>query len=244
MKTLVMGLLYQLPGQAENRIGDGLEMLDLWTRHLRGPGEYQGDVRVITNLESIGRSDLSLEHLSIECQTISDAQSLKGVTLCGSAVNEFDSVLYLDLDILAISPISELFARDDSLRAARSSISMLDARHAGNFLSPAARYFYRLFPRSRRDAANTCAVSFCPEHRSKSIDEYAQAIDEARSKNARLPLGDQTVFNWCLWSKKFAASLYPRGWIQHSRWQRQPGTILWHFPASDRLNVMKRLAIV
>lgn len=244
MSELIVATLYRIAGASGDRVGEGLEMLDLWLQHLRGPGQYSGDIALVSNLPDVRRVGVRVVSPQVECHTVSDVQLLKVMGLCEMDLTPYGSVLHLDLDILAVGPVEPLFAQDHRIHTARSTIAMLDRRHAGHYVSPAMRRVWSCFPKSWIATANTCAISIRPEEGRRAMQRYLDLIRQTRERCPNPPLGDQTVLNWGMWRGDCRVELYPHGWIQHSNWVRSDEAILWHFPTSDRLKVMQRQALV
>jgi hypothetical protein len=244
MNRCIVALLYVIDVIDDDRIGDAGEMIDLWCRHVREIGNHCGDIRLITNQPDVAPAGIEPVAPPRECRSVADVQTLKAETLCAQELGKYDSVLYLDLDILAVSDISSLFADAERFRVGRSSIPLFDRRHAGYFMSPVGRRFRQWFVKNGKAAANTCAVSYRPKFADQSVRCYTRTLKQAYHHCDVFPLGDQTIFNWGLYRDMFDVDYYPPEWIQHSNWHMTDDVKLWHFPTANRLQIMKQRSLI
>jgi hypothetical protein len=122
MNTLITSLVYFFPDTSEIIRSQILGMLDIWAQHLRGPGCYEGDIVVYTNDSAVSHPLLETVPFSRECEDVKEMfmQRIKNYDVVEP--EKYDSILNLDLDILAVSDIAELFVQDDSLSAATSQM--------------------------------------------------------------------------------------------------------------------------
>lgn len=248
MKTAVVALAYRMPGASPNDQDGVLRMLSMWASHLRGPGSYQGDVLILTNIERLQIPDVRQLRMNHVCKSIPEVQLAKVLGYEAVPHAKYDSILFLDIDILCVSNLDPLFATDEQLWATHSGIHLLDPRHAGHFVSRPNRMMQKCVPKYwKRMGINTCAFSCKAELWPKYMGMWAQVAERYRTKNAgrsSFPLGDQTVLNYVYYQEQLPISRYPKQWIQHSGWSSDADVKLWHFPTHNRREVMEKKSLL
>ena len=83
-------------------------MLDLWVKHLREPGAWNGDILIITNRFGFSHAEVETVKIDSTFERIYDAQIVRVLKHHLVPSRDYDSILYLDLDILAVDAIHTL----------------------------------------------------------------------------------------------------------------------------------------
>ncbi|XZE54240.1 hypothetical protein SH139x_000194 [Planctomycetaceae bacterium SH139] len=245
MNSLIVATVYEFSDGAKSRLADYSPMIDLWARHLRGPGQFEGDIKLITNSPKLAPDGVGIIEFSEECKDVVDLFSQRILNLEEMDFGNYDRVLHLDLDILSVNSVEPLFACDERLHVASSQMDVAHVLHAGYQMKAWKRGIVRwLSPAGRARGANCCAVSFHTLHQQTALRPWCDTIRQFSRFPPRPPLGDQTMLNLAIYLEHCAVSRYPLGWVQHSNWRQSDEAILWHFPAADRLSVMMSHAII
>lgn len=242
MKTLIysyLGLTTD-PDEASEPL---IEMYDLWWRHLRGPGRYQGDIILFSNLPGLERPDvqvrpiLTLSHIPDEL-FYARVQNYPSVP-----ASAYDVVLQTDLDVLAIRDVAPLFQLTTPFQAATSGLPLFHAGHLGNARNFPMDFWRRYLPGAQHRLGVSASVFACAgAHWSVYMRRWAELVNRYRSR--ALPFHDQTLLNLAYARQTFPIQPYPVHYIRHQDWASHPEAILWHFPIGDiRLDVMRQHAV-
>ena len=109
-------------------------LLVLWYDHLRGPGRYAGDVLLFSNVRDVERPGLLVQPFHEVPADPRRAFLHRALWYEHVPAREYDVALQMDLDVLAVSDVHDLFPRDERLWAAPSDLRMLEWRHAWTLL--------------------------------------------------------------------------------------------------------------
>ncbi|MGI9038397.1 MAG: hypothetical protein ACR2GQ_06010 [Gemmatimonadota bacterium] len=145
MADIVWSVLVGLPDATPRQIAALVDMTRLWAGHLRGPGEHDGPIRLLTNLD-----DLSVEGVSI-VEVRNRARDRRQVFRHRPPLayrhlrpESGDRCMQLDLDSLARHPIAPLF--DDitpgEMRVAPSGLPLTHWQQMGSLLNRWRRAWY------------------------------------------------------------------------------------------------------
>jgi len=244
MKTLITALVYILPESYRRDRDYLLGMLKLWTEHLRGPGRYTGDIRLYTNADDVNHPEVTVRPFQRMSDDVKEVFMQRVLNYRDLQTADYDSILNLDLDILAVNDVAPLFARDEKLWCAESLMATAHPRHAGHLMSMPQRLWSQYISSTgRRSGLNCCAFSSTSVHWETNMGGWARIIDELGGSKAHLPQDDQTALNYAYYYKRLNIEKYPSEWVQHKQWYQGTETKLWHFPTDDRLNVMRRMSL-
>lgn len=241
-KTLIYSFLALDP--AESYIGHPLtEMLDLWHRHLRGPGRYTGDIILFTNCEHLalpGIRTLPFAGWAHEARNFFHARVLNHVNV---PANDYDVVLQTDLDILAVNDVSPLFQLDSPFRAAASGLNLYDARHVGNARQFPFDFWRKWLPgQHARRGVSACVFACQGTQWTPCMSAWSRLTRQHQHKP--LAYSDQTILNLAYARRSFPIRSFPPSYILHRDWGIHPDTILLHFPLVGRLDFMRKFSLV
>lgn len=244
-RKLITSLVYFFPNADECTRSNILGMLDIWAKHIRGTGCFDGDVIVYSNDDSVSHPLVEVAPFNNVCEDVKEMFLQRIMNYEAVQEGNYDSILNLDLDILAVSDINDLFVNTSTLHAATSQMQVSHPRHAGHFMSLLERWYsLRFHPVGRKLGVNCCAFSCSGSGWHETMSDWCKVIDSLGGVKAKLPLGDQTTLNQALLKNTFPIKRYPQNWIHHSNWKMTDDVKLWHFPTPDRLRVMREHSLL
>jgi hypothetical protein len=243
MRTLIYAQLYERPGASGEQVSGLLEMLGLWYDHLRGPGQYSGDVLLFTNVAGVQRPGLRLFPLKAVPANNRRAQMHRVFCYENVPARSYDAAMQLDLDILAVGDVNTLFPTDQRLWAARSRLRTLDWRHAWTLLPRWRRAAYKLTGwRMREMGASSCVVASATSTWERNFGPWARLV---RAHGDREPpgLGDQSFLNLLLLNRSVPIACWQPDLIRHDGWDNSPNAVLLHFPgrAKEQMQRYRRV---
>jgi hypothetical protein len=230
MKTLIFSHLYQRPGAPPDRIAALVEMMSRWFDHLRGPGQFKGDVLLFTNIAGVKRPGLKLQPLEDVPADPRRAHMHRVLCYDRVPVRDYDVAMQMDLDILARDDVNRLFPSDERLWAARSQLRTLEWVHAWTLLPRWRRGLYRYSGwRMREMGASACVVASATSAWEKNFGAWARLI---RAHGDREPpyQADQSFLNLLVLKRTVPIVCWPKELIRHRDWDTAQGAVLFHFP--------------
>jgi hypothetical protein len=237
MKTLIFSHLYQRPGAPEEAIGRLRELLDLWYEHLRGPGGYTDDILLFSSVEDVGRKGLIVQPFT-EVPADSRRAFLQRVLWYDHIpVRNYDVAMQLDLDVLAVADINQLFPRDERLWTAPSDLLALEWRHAWTLLPKWRRAGHKLTGwRMKELGVSACVVASATTTWERNFGSWARLI--ANHGDRPTPhFADQSFLNLMFVNGTVPISSWPRGLIVHQNWDQWPDAFLLHFPGARKEHI-------
>jgi hypothetical protein len=237
MRTLIYSHLYQRPGAAPERIASLREMLGLWYDHLRGPGNYAGDVLLFTNVAGVERQGLKTLALANVPTDVRHAHMHRVLSYNDVPVGDYDVAMQMDLDILAVGDVNPLFPDDERLWAARSQLRTLDWVHAWTLLPRWQRAAYRLSGwRMREIGASACVVASATSAWERNFGAWARLI-RAHGDNEPPYQADQSFLNLLVLKRTVPVVCWPAEAIRHRDWDDAAGARLLHFPGRRKEHI-------
>lgn len=225
---------------------DQERMLDLWYRHLRGPGRYEGDIALCTNHASVPYDDVRIIPVDLDATDLRQFWCERVINHGRIPAADYDVVFHFDMDILAVGPIPSLFPPpgDDHLWTASSIVPVHHWFNAGNFYWKPWSFTRRMIGKALGSKGYSAAIFGCrSEHWSTYMDRWAELI--RAYKGPLLPLGDQSFLNLAAARRRFPIRSFPLDVVQQNRWHVGPNARVFHFAGvPDRVRVMERHAIV
>ncbi|HET7217934.1 MAG TPA: hypothetical protein VFJ02_07790 [Vicinamibacterales bacterium] len=239
MRTLIFSHLYQRPGTAPEPPASLREMVDMWLDHLRGPGNYRGDVILFTNVETFDHPELILRPFPNVPADPLRAHLHRALSYRLVPVHDYDVAMQMDLDLLAVDDINPLFPRDTRLWAAPSTATALDYRHAWTLLPLWRRRAYKLFGwRMNEPGVSACVVASAAATWEQNFGAWAQLI-RAHGDRKIPRLADQGFLNLLYFTRRVPMSRWPFAAIRHSDWDTATGARLLHFPCAQRVHMSR-----
>ena len=178
MKPLIFSHLYQRPGALSQPIRALEETLDAWLDHLRGPGAYAGDVILFTNVTLASRRDLIVRPFDNVPADERRAHLHRALSYRIVPVRDYDVVLQMDLDLLAVDDVNQLFPTDRQMWAAPSDACTLDWRHALPLLPRWRRGLHKLLGwRTNELGVSACVVASAAETFHRNFGAWAGVIE-------------------------------------------------------------------
>lgn len=237
MKTLIYSHLYQRPGAPPERISALREMLGLWFDHLRGPGQYASDVLVFTNVPGVERQGLKILPLENVPTDVRRAHMHRVLSYNEVPVRDYDVVMQMDLDILAVDDVNPLFPSDERLWAARSQLRTLEWVHAWTLLPRWRRAAYRLSGwRMRELGASACVVASATSAWERNFGAWARLI-RAHGDGEPPYQADQSFLNLLVLKRTVPIVCWPPELIRHRDWDNAAGARLLHFPGRGKEHI-------
>lgn len=154
---------------------------------------------------------------------------------------KYDSVLQLDIDIIAVKDIEPLFPRGNAMWVTWSNFGALGWEHARHIM-PRWRYgLYRLNPKTRHTpGVSACFVGCKGEHYHDYLERWTRLMRDGEAKYPTPHLREQSYLNLAWLKSLFPMEIVGRDKFQHGGQSLNDGVRMWHFPnVPDRLNVMK-----
>ena len=234
MKPLIFSHLYQRPGAPSEPIEALTELLGVWLDHLRGPGAYAGDVILFTNVAGISRPDLIVRSFEGVPADIGRGHMHRALSYRIVPAREYDVVMQMDLDLLAVDDIHRLFPTDRQLWAAPSDACTLDWRHAWTLLPRWRRAFHKLSGwRTHEPGVSACLIASASDTFEKNFGAWARVMEEHGDRE--LPhLSDQSFLNLVYFKRIVPMARWSPTLIRHQKWETAVGACLLHFPCSRR----------
>lgn len=243
MKTLIYSHFFRRPGHAGYRGAMLPGVLDLWYDHLRGPGCYTGDVLLFTNVEGLRRPGLMTRPMSHVPVDSHEGYLQRVLTHHDVPVRNYDVVMQMDMDILAIADVAPLFPTDERLWAAPSDLRTLDGKNAWTLIPRWRRVLHKVSGwRMREPGVSACVIACASAAWERHLSAWARAI-QAHGNRPLPPLLDQSFLN-LLWLKgTVPMACWPPELICHRDWDTAGGARLLHFPGR-RKQEMQRFRVV
>ncbi len=243
MRSLIYSYLGLTADPAESP-ASLIEMYDLWWKHLRGPGRYEGDIILFSNLPGLERPGVHIRPIEHHGKTPDDVYYARVRNYPSVPAADYDVVLQTDLDILAVNDVAPLFQLTAPFQAATSGLALFHPGHLGN-----ARHFpwdswRRFLPGTRRRLGVSASVFACAGPQwNTCMGCWTELVD--RHQHKPLMYHDQTLLNLAYARQAIRIHPYPASYIRHQDWALHPDAILWHFPVGDiRLDVMRQHALL
>jgi hypothetical protein len=230
MKTLIYSHLYERPGNSDLQSASLRALLDFWFDHLRGPGRYAGDVLLFTNVPNVGRRGLMLRPLRDVPRDPAHAFLQRVLTYDEVPAHDYDVVMQMDLDMLAVDDVNPLFPTDDRLWAAPSDLRTLDWRHAWTLIPRWRRLVHKVSGwRMTEMGASACVVASASRTWERNFGAWARVI--RAHGNRPLPRqSDQSFLNLLRLTRAVPMACWPADLIRHRDWDRAGHARLLHFP--------------
>ena len=237
MRTLIFSHLYERPGSSPAPREALRDTVDVWLDHLRGPGRYQGDVILFTNVEPLDHPDLILRRFPNVPPDPQRAHLHRALSYGLMPVNDYDVAMQMDLDLLAVRDINPLFPRDTRLWAAPSNATALDYRHAWTLLPLWRRRAHRYFGwRIDEPGVSACVVASATATWEKNFGAWARLIRAHGTR--KIPrLADQSFLNLLYFTQRVPMARWPAEAICHRDWDAASDARLLHFPCSRRVHM-------
>ena len=237
MKTLIYSHLYHRPGASEEAVVRLRRLLDLWYEHLRGPGQYTGDVLLFSSLGGLERPGLLVSPFGAVPADARRAFLQRVLWYDRVPSREYDVVLQLDLDALAMSDVNRMFPSDERLWAAPSDLRMLEWRQAWTLLPKWRRGVHKLTGwRMAEMGVCACSVASATTTWERNFGSWARLV---RSHGGRpVPsLSDQSFLNLLFLKRTVPMATWSRDAIVHLNWDRSPDACLLHFPGGRKEHI-------
>jgi hypothetical protein len=238
MRTLIYSHLYQRPDAQPEQIAQLREMFALWFDHLRGPGQYAGDVLLFTNVDGMARPGLRLLPFNNVPTDVRRAHMHRVLCYDQVPIADYDVAMQMDLDILAVADVNPMFPRDGRLWAARSQLRTLEWVHAWTLLPRWRRAAYKLSGwRMREVGVSACVVASATSAWEKNFGTWARLI---RDHGDRTPphQADQSFLNLVRLKHAVPIESWQPEVIRHRDWG-EPGARLLHFPGRRKAHMQE-----
>lgn len=245
MRTLVYSFLYSASDTIS--VPDALvQMAQTWVRSLREAACYSGDIMLLTNRQ------IEITGCHTELIDVPATSSLKRTTdkvLLWDKVpyHDYDSVMFMDLDMVAVADISPMFATD-TMRVAPSNHSTLWDFHVGRLL-PKIEVKVRswLRPDIVSSGISSCLFSLSSKEFPLVMSRWQHTIltmSRGLTDADKKYFGDQSYLNCLYFRRKVEVCPYERHEVQHNNHVIGPGTRVLHFPSvvddQSRISSMER----
>jgi hypothetical protein len=239
MKPLIFSHFYERPGASSEPNQALKDTLDIWLDHLRGPGAYEGDVILYTNVAGIRWPDLIVRPFDGVPADPRRAHLHRALSYRIVPVQQYDVVMQMDLDLLAVDDINPLFPTDRQMWAAPSDACTLDWRHAWTLLPRWRRRFHKLFGwRTHELGVSACVVASAAETFEKNFGAWARVIEEHDDRE--IPhLADQSFLNLVYFKRLVPMTRWDPTLICHQNWEAAVGARVLHFPCSRRSEMQR-----
>jgi len=239
MKPLIFSHLYQRPGAPSQPVRALHDTLDVWLDHLRGPGAYAGDVILFTNVAQVSRRDLIVRPFDDVPADARRAHLHRALSYRIVPIQDYDVVMQMDLDLLAVDDINQLFPTDRRMWAAPSDARTLDWRHALPLLPRWGRGLHKLLGwRTNELGVSACVVASAAETFHTNFGAWAAAIERHGARE--LPhLADQSFLNLVYFKRIVPLTRWSPKLIRHQNWDTAVGACLFHFPCSRRSEMLR-----
>jgi hypothetical protein len=247
LKPLIFSHLYQRPGAPNQPLQVHKDTVDVWLDHLRGPGSYGGDVilftNVFTNVAQISRGDLIVRPFDGVPADARLAHLHRALSYRIVPARNYDVVMQMDLDVLAVADLNPLFPTDRQLWAAPSDACTLDWRHAWTLLPRWRRGLHKFFGwRTDELGVSACVVGSAAETFEKNFGAWARVIEQ--HGNRELPhLADQSFLNLVYFKRIVPMTRWSPRLICHQHWETADSACLLHFPCSRRSQMQRFLKV-
>jgi hypothetical protein len=243
VRTLIYSMLLEMRKPERYTAADLDAMFDLWARHLRGPGRYDGDILIISNRANFANSEVEAVPIHTVYERIPDTQTARVLNHPLVPSELYDSILYLDLDILAVNEIHSLFAQDECMWVSPSNLRILAPQHTWPLLNARDKIRYGVLSRRRwRElGVSSCVFSTSGQTWTHHMSTWAELITKRLRNHSPPLLAEQPFLNLAYLKGLFPMKVYSRDKILHRNWNMSSSPILWHFAGcSDRPNLMRR----
>jgi hypothetical protein len=239
MKCLIFTHLYQRPGAARQPTAALEDTLDMWLAHVRGPGRFEGDVILFTNIDGIAPKGAFVRAFPDVPADARRAHVHRALSYGLVPAGDYDVAMQMDLDLLAVADINPLFPRDERLWAAPSDAAMLDWRHAYPLLPRRRRWLHRFSGwRMHELGVSACVVASATSVWERNFGAWARAIRDHADRP--LPhLADQSFLNLIYFTQGVDMCRWPPHLIRHRDWDTAAGACLLHFPCSRREHMLE-----
>jgi hypothetical protein len=239
MKTLIYSHLWKLPGSTVCQAAALRTLLNLWFTHLRGPGRYDGDILLFTNVPDLQRPGLMVRRLPDVPDNSAHVFVRRVLTYHEVPVQDYDVVMQMDLDLLAVDAVVPMFPRDERLWAAPSDMRMLDWRHAWTLIPRWRRAVHKLSGwRMHEMGASACVVASASTTWERNLGAWARAIREHGDR--RMPRqSDQSFLNLLLLERTIPMARWSAESIRHRNWNEARQARLLHFPGRRKEHMQR-----
>jgi hypothetical protein len=239
MNTLIFSHLYHRPGSPQQDVASLHGLLAVWLDHLRGPGEYQGDVVLFTNVRGIGLPGLTTRPFVNVPADPRHAHLHRVLSYRDVPIEDYEVAMQMDLDLLAVDDINPLFPRDTRLWAARSDAGVLDWRHAWTLLPRWRRAIHKLSGwKMNEPGVSACVVASATSVWEQNFGTWARAISDHGDRP--IPhLADQSFLNLLYLRGSVPMACWSNEWIRSRDWDSASGARLLHFPCSRRKYMLR-----
>ncbi len=221
-------------------------MLELWYRHLRGPGEYTGDICLFTNMENLPFKDIIKINVDMSTLDMRKFWCERVVRYDRVPSKDYDVVLHYDMDILAVGDVNPMFPSesDDRFWTASSLFPVHHWWNAGDFLSKYQYWYYNKVSPWRKVTGYSAAVFGCRSvHWRDYMSKWAGLIKSHTGKMPRL--GDQSFLNLAASKQLFPIKSYPLDVLMQTGWEVTEKSRLLHFAGvKDRLAAMEAHSLI
>ena len=214
-------------------------LLVLWYDHLRGPGRYAGDVLLFSNVRDVERPGLLVQPFHEVPADPRRAFLHRALWYEHVPAREYDVALQMDLDVLAVSDVHDLFPRDERLWAAPSDLRMLEWRHAWTLLPKWRRALYK-YSGWRMDelGVSACVVASSTTAWERNFGSWARLIRNHGDR--RIPgLSDQSFLNLLLLQRRVPIASWSPALVVHQHWEQFPDACLLHFPGARKAHIRR-----
>jgi hypothetical protein len=239
MKPLIFSHLYQRPGAPVQTVHALADTLDVWLDHLRGLGAYQGDVILFTNVANMSRPGLIVRPFDGVPADPRLAHVHRALSYRIVPVRDYDVVMQMDQDLLAVADINPLFPTDGRLWAASSDAFTLDWRHAWTLLPRWRRGLHKLSGwRTDELGVSACVVASAADTYERNFGAWARLIENHGDRP--LPhLADQSFLNLLYFKRSVPMTRWPPPLIRHQNWETAVDACILHFPCSRRSEMQR-----
>jgi hypothetical protein len=243
VRRLVFTHLYERPGAERQPAGALEDTLDIWLDHLRGPGQYSGDIILFTNVDGFAPAGVTVREYPGVPADPRRAHVHRALSYQLVPIEHYDVAMQMDLDLLAVDDVNQLFPTDTKLWAAPSDAAALDWRHAYTLLPRWRRWSHRFSGWRMGDpGVSACVVASKTSVWDQNFGAWARAI-RAHGDRPLPHMSDQSFLNLIFFRQLVEMDRWPPRLIRHRDWDAAVGACLFHFPCSRREH-MPRFRVV
>jgi hypothetical protein len=241
MSKLIYSFLYVV-AESPHKLDELREMASLWAQTIRGEGRFTGDILLLTNLD-IRRSEFGTKIIDMPVQAALNRHTHRILRFREIPFQNYDSIMHIDLDTIAVADVNPMFATDHRLWVAPSNLPTICDFHGKELINPAEHVFWRAVSRRARGLGiSACIYSMRSDVFPRVMDRWSRTIHRL-SRRAADPLtanlSDQAYLNCVYLRHRIPVRIYGREEIQHRDYKITSKTRLLHFPHPDRVSLMR-----
>lgn len=225
MRKLIYSFLYK-DGVSPHSAADLQDMAEIWEASLRGPGRFTGDIKLL---------EPTTFHQGFP-KTTARVTSYEAVPF-----PDYDAVLHIDLDAIAVGDVNTLFPTDDRFWVAPSNLRTIEPFHTLNITSSTEQFLRKIISSRARGLGISASIFSA---RSSVFPEYMRkwdAITRALHGKLENPMSveDQGYLNVLYLRHSIPFHVYDREVIQHKDHKLTKRARIFHFAgAPNRVQTM------